>query len=65
MSKAKLKILLFYPVNIEIQDFIQKFTKKRFNTNYKSTVGVDILNKEVEYEHGEVATLSIWDIRGQ
>ena len=65
MSNGKLKILLLYPANIEIEDFIQKFTKKRFSSNYKSTVGVDILNKEVEYEPGKKIQLSIWDIVGQ
>ena len=65
MSNGKLKILLLYHANIEIEDFIQKFTKKRFSSNYKSTVGVDILNKEVEYEPGKKIQLSIWDIVGQ
>ena len=65
MSNGKLKIILFYPANIEIEDFIQKFTKKGFSADYKLTVGVDILNKEVEYEPGKKIQLSIWDIRGQ
>jgi len=30
--------------------------------SYKSELGVNILNKEVEYEFGKKAQLSIWDI---
>jgi small GTP-binding protein len=44
---------------------VQRFIKNRFAANYKLTVGVDILTKDVEYKQGEVATLSIWDIGGQ
>jgi Ras-related protein Rab-11A len=44
---------------------MQRFIKNRFAANYKLTVGVDILTKDVEFRPGEVATLSIWDIGGQ
>jgi len=44
---------------------VQRFIKNRFAANYKLTVGVDILTKDVEFKQGEVATLSIWDIGGQ
>ena len=42
-----------------------RFIKNRFAANYKLTVGVDILTKDVEFRQGEVATLSIWEIGGQ
>jgi small GTP-binding protein len=44
---------------------VQRFIKNRFQQNYKLTVGVDILTKDVEFKPGEIATLSIWDIGGQ
>ena len=44
---------------------VQRFIKNRFQANYKLTVGVDILTKDVEFRPGEIATLSIWDIGGQ
>ena len=44
---------------------VQRFIKNKFQANYKLTVGVDILTKDVEYKPGEIATLSIWDIGGQ
>ncbi len=62
MSNEKLKIILFRSAGIEIDHFIQRFTKKRFNMSYKLELGVDILNKEVEYESGKKVQLSIWDI---
>ncbi|GAI87167.1 unnamed protein product, partial [marine sediment metagenome] len=44
---------------------IQQITKNRFAANYKLTVGVDILTKEVEIQLCEIVTLSIWDIGSQ
>ncbi|MFX1432972.1 MAG: GTP-binding protein [Promethearchaeota archaeon] len=44
---------------------VQKFVKNKFAADYKLTVGVDILTKDVEFKPGEIVTLSIWDIGGQ
>ncbi len=65
MSNYKLKILLCGPAAVGKTSLIQRFIKSRFQSDYKLTVGVDILTKEVEYEEGKTATLSIWDIGGQ
>lgn len=65
MSNYKLKILLVGPAAVGKTSLIQRFIKSRFASDYKLTVGVDILTKEVEYEPGKLATLSIWDIGGQ
>jgi small GTP-binding protein len=65
MSTYKLKILLCGPAAVGKTSLIQRFIKSKFQTDYKLTVGVDILTKEVEYEPGKTATLSIWDIGGQ
>ena len=43
-------------------ELMQKGMKNRFAANYKLTVGVDILTKDVEFKPQEVATLSIWDV---
>lgn len=53
------------PAAVGKTSLIQRFIKSRFQSDYKLTVGVDILTKEVEYEAGKMATLSIWDIGGQ
>ena len=64
MSSFKLKVLLIGR-NLADNRLIQRIIKNRFAANYKLTVGVDILTKDVEFKPGEVATLSIWDIGGQ
>ncbi len=65
MSSFKLKVLLTGAAAVEKTKLVQRFIKNRFAANYKLTVGVDILTKDVEFKPGEVATLSIWDIGGQ
>lgn len=62
MSSFKLKVLLTGAETICEPSLIQKLIKNRFRVNYKLTVGVDILTKDVEFRQGEIATLSIWDI---
>ena len=65
MSSFKLKILLIGAVAVGKKSLMQRFIKNRFAANYKLTVGVDILTKDVEFRNGEIATLSIWDIGQQ
>lgn len=65
MSSYKLKVLLCGAAAVGKTSLVQRFIKNRFATNYKLTVGVDILTKDVNYEGDEVATLSLWDIGGQ
>jgi small GTP-binding protein len=65
MSSFKLKVLLTGAAAVGKTSLVQRFIKNRFAANYKLTVGVDILTKDVEFRPGEIATLSIWDIGGQ
>ena len=66
MSSFKLKvILILIGRDLAKRRLIQRFIKNQFAANYKLTVGVDILTKDVEFKPGEVATLSIWDIGEQ
>ncbi|MFX1236885.1 MAG: Rab family GTPase [Promethearchaeota archaeon] len=65
MSSFKLKVLLTGAAAVGKTSLVQRFIKQRFQANYKLTVGVDILTKDVEFKPGEIATLSIWDIGGQ
>jgi Ras-related protein Rab-8A len=61
MSSFKLKVLLIGRDLVKNR-LIQRIIKNRFSANYKLTVGVDILTKDVEFDLNEFATLSIWDI---
>jgi small GTP-binding protein len=65
MSSFKLKILLTGAAASGKKELINRFIKNRFQQNYKLTVGVDILTKDVEFKPNEIATLSIWDIGEQ
>ena len=65
MSSFKLKVLLTGAAAVGKTSLVQRFIKNRFAANYKLTVGVDILTKDVAFKPGEQATLSIWDIGGQ
>jgi small GTP-binding protein len=65
MSSFKLKIILTGAAAVGKTELVQRFIKNRFAANYKLTVGVDILTKDVEFRPGEIATLAIWDIGGQ
>jgi small GTP-binding protein len=65
MSSFKLKVLLTGSADTEKTELFQKFIKNRFQQNYKLSVGVDILTKDVEFSPNEIATLSIWDIGSQ
>jgi small GTP-binding protein len=65
LSSFKLKVLLLGGPDSQKSELMHKFIKNRFAANYKLTVGVDILTKEVEFKPQEVATLSIWDVGSQ
>ena len=64
-TNYKFKILLVGAAAVGKTSLIERFVKSQFATDYKITVGVSILTKDVEYERGQFATLSIWDIGGQ
>ncbi|MBD3227067.1 MAG: GTP-binding protein [Candidatus Lokiarchaeota archaeon] len=68
MSSFKLKVLLCGDGAVGKTSLIHRFIQQRFQANYKLTVGVDILTKDVILNRqGEEkrASLSIWDIGGQ
>jgi small GTP-binding protein len=61
MSSFKLKVILIGR-DLGKNQIIQRIIKNRFAANYKLTVGVDILTKDIKFDLNEFATLSIWDI---
>jgi small GTP-binding protein len=65
MSSFKLKVLLIGAPGVNKISLVKSIIKNRFAANYRLTVGIDILTKDVEFEQGEIATLSIWDIGTQ
>ena len=65
MTDFKLKIVLCGSYDSGKTSLITQFIKSRFTKEYKLTVGVDILTKDVDLGNGLSCTLSIWDIGGQ
>lgn len=61
----KLKILLTGSDAAEKSELITNFIKTKFKLDYQKNIGVEIFTKEVEYEPGKTALLSIWDIGGE
>ena len=43
---------------------LERYTKNRFNTSYKATIGTDFSSKEVVVDN-QLITLQIWDTAGQ
>ncbi|MFX0100059.1 MAG: Rab family GTPase [Candidatus Hodarchaeota archaeon] len=64
-SSYKVKLLLCGPAAVGKTSLIKRFVKSSFQADYKLTIGVDILTKDVTLSNGEICTLSIWDIGGQ
>jgi small GTP-binding protein len=68
MSSFKIKVLLCGEGAVGKTSLIQRFVQAHFQANYKLTVGVDILTKDVSIGNPgneQIVTLSIWDIGGQ
>ncbi|MFX0030491.1 MAG: hypothetical protein ACFE8B_14870 [Candidatus Hermodarchaeota archaeon] len=64
MSSFKLKVLLTGVKAVDKTSLIKKYTFI-FRPKYKLTVGVGIIEKDIEFRKGEIAKLSIWNIEGQ
>jgi small GTP-binding protein len=64
-SAYKIKVLLCGAAAVGKTELIKPYVKSSFQSDYKLTVGVDILTKDVQLRNGQVATMSIWDLGGQ
>ncbi len=55
----KLKLLLLGEGAVGKTSLVYQFVNKKFKGDYTLTVGVDFLSKNIEYEPGEHAMLSL------
>jgi len=62
MAPYKLKILMIWVGGKRKDAIINNLIKNKFAKDYKMTVGIDVLTKDVEYNPGDLANLSIWDV---
>jgi small GTP-binding protein len=59
------KICLLGEANVGKTSLVYRFIEDKFRGNYKSTLGVNLLKKDMKIdEHGEVSA-QIWDLGGQ
>jgi len=60
-----IKIVLLGEANVGKTSLVYRFIENKFRENYKSTLGVNLLKKEMKIaEYGEVSA-QIWDLGGQ
>ncbi len=59
------KLIVIGPAAVGKSSLIRRFVENEFSLHYKFTIGVDFMTKQVEYESGKIAKLTLWDIGGQ
>jgi small GTP-binding protein len=62
--KVSKKIILLGHFGVGKSSLIRQFVENSFTTDYKVTIGVHILKKEVEIAPEETISLIIWDLEG-
>ena len=62
MSDINIKIIL---VDLGKNGTLKRSIKKKFGTNYRLSVGIDIFTKNVQLGDGLNGTLIIWDVSGE
>lgn len=59
------KVLVVGDTNVGKTSFLRRYVQGRFETDYKSTIGVDFLTKFVDWKGRKAIPLQFWDIAGQ
>lgn len=62
--ELRFKIILIGPGAVGKTSILMRFVHNKFSKSYKMTIGVDFLNKEINFDDTN-AKLTIWDIAGQ
>ncbi|MBC8755639.1 GTP-binding protein [Kordia sp. YSTF-M3] len=62
--KVSKKIILLGHFGVGKSSLIRQFVENSFTTDYKVTIGVHILKKEVQIAPNETISLIIWDLEG-
>lgn len=65
ITNFKMKILIITPRNVDINEFLNRDFKNRYVSNHILTTGVEILRRDVEFEPGEIAILSVWYVKDE
>ena len=59
------KICLLGEANVGKTSLVYRFIENKFRDNYKSTLGVNLLKKDVNLEKYKGVSAQIWDLGGQ
>ncbi|WP_046743128.1 Rab family GTPase [Kordia zhangzhouensis] len=62
--KASKKIILLGHFGVGKSSLIRQFVENTFTSDYKVTIGVHILKKEIKIAADETISLIIWDLEG-
>ncbi len=65
MEDYTFKIIIIGPAAVGKSSLIRRFVNNKFSLEYKFTIGVDFLSKNIVYKKDKKARLLIWDIGGQ
>ncbi|MFX1378838.1 MAG: Rab family GTPase [Promethearchaeota archaeon] len=60
-----LKIVLLGEANVGKTSLVYRFIEDKFRENYKSTLGVNLLKKDMELNSFGFVSAQIWDLGGQ
>ncbi|MFW9783139.1 MAG: Rab family GTPase [Candidatus Heimdallarchaeota archaeon] len=60
-----IKIVLLGEANVGKTSLVYRFIEDKFRENYKSTLGVNLLKKDMQLEEFGEVSAQIWDLGGQ
>ncbi|MEX2682197.1 MAG: GTP-binding protein [Candidatus Sigynarchaeota archaeon] len=64
-QKYKLKVVIIGEHAAGKTSLIKSFVEGKFTADYRPTIGTNIFIKKLEFENGDEATLTAWDVAGQ
>lgn len=59
-----LKVLVIGDLGVGKTSVIKRYVHEVFSQHYRATIGVDFALKVLNWEHGSVLRLQLWDIAG-
>ncbi len=60
-----IKLVLLGEANVGKTSLVYRFIENKFRENYKSTLGVNLLKKDMELDKYGSVSVQIWDLGGQ
>ncbi|KAH7442137.1 hypothetical protein KP509_03G072800 [Ceratopteris richardii] len=63
-KRTLLKVIVLGDSGVGKTSLMTQYVNKKFNSNYKATIGADFLTKEVQVDD-RLVTMQIWDTAGQ